>query len=590
MAHEWNFRVWAPKATTVSIIVDSKTEYPMVKQDGFFSATLQSDAPVDYLYVIDGEKQRPDPCSSFQPYGVHGPSRTYDHDAFVWEDSDWQPILKKDYIIYELHVGTFTPEGTFDAIIDKLAYLKDLGITSIELMPVIEFPGEHNWGYDGTYPYAPHHSYGGPDGLKRLINASHKMGLAVIIDVVYNHLGPEGNYLADFGYYFTDRYKTPWGEAVNYDGPYSDYVREYVINNALYWVEHFHVDALRLDAIHAIFDQSAKHILQELKETFEKRQIKSYLFVESDLNDTRVLTDYALDAQWSDGFHHAIHALITGDYHSYFQDFGSIGDLAKAYTTGFVYDGKYSRFRKKKFGSSSAACLGDQFIVNLQNHDQIGNGSRGRRIHTLMTKEQYRLATMLLFFSPYIPLLFMGQEWAASTPFFYFTSFEDADLVRNIYQAYVKEHHAEQLDFDTFNSQTQEAFFASKINWKELHEPWAQEIHSFYRELIQLRKETPCLSNCSKEQTKTWFDEENKWLIVMRTDDKTSSKAVLVANFSPNEQIIPLPSQVQGKWLLHGQGGITLDKNVHTNGYTALLFWRRPHSACKNLLSFLKEW
>jgi maltooligosyltrehalose trehalohydrolase len=559
-SEEIEFRVWAPKAKHLSLSIVSegkKTQYVMHPKDhGFFEVVLDKlFNPVDYFYCMEGEKLRPDPVSRWQPFGVNGPSRVYSPETFVWNDHKWKGISRNEYVIYELHVGTFTSLGTFGAIIEKLPYLQELGITAVELMPVIEFPGQRNWGYDGVYPYAPHHDYGGPEGLKRLIDASHQAGLAVILDVVYNHLGPEGNYLGDFGFYFTDRYKTPWGQAINFDGPYSDYVRQYFIDNALYWLTEYHADALRLDAIHAIFDFSAHSILEEIRAAFyrqaERLGRQAFIIAESDLNDVRIVNPiekggYAVDAQWNDDFHHSVHALLTKSRHSYFLDFGQLSQLAKSMTEGFVYDGQWSQYRKRKFGSSSAEIPGNQFVVCIQNHDQIGNACQGKRLGSLVSLEQYRLASTLLFCTPNLPLLFMGQEWNATTPFLYFTSYEDQNLAEKVREGYQREFLLE--DAAIFDPQNLQRFSHSKLQWAQLKETDHAAMFCFYQRLIQLHKELPCLSNHRKDLTQACFSEEEQWLILVR-GDSSGSQAILTANFKEETQtfLVFFPS---ARWTL----------------------------------------
>jgi maltooligosyltrehalose trehalohydrolase len=390
-----------------------------------------------YFYRLDGNTERPDPASKFQPEGVHGPSQVIDP-HFVWEELHWSGIPFSHYVLYELHVGTFTAQGTFDAIVPHLDELKDLGITSIEIMPVAQFPGDRNWGYDGVYPGAVQNSYGGPEGLKRLIDACHQRGLAVTLDVVYNHLGPEGNYLCDFGPYFTDRYHTPWGAAINFDGPDSDAVRRFFIENALSWVTEFRLDALRLDAVHGIFDFSALHFLQELAaavhEQAERLNRRIYVIAESDLNDVRLVSSpelggYGLDAQWNDDFHHALHTLLTGERTGYYEDFGRIQDLAKAFAEGFVYSGAYSPARRRRHGNTSKDLAADRFVVCAQNHDQVGNRLKGDRLSALVSFEGLKLAAAVVLLSPFIPLLFMGEEYGETAPFPYFVSHSDPDLI-----------------------------------------------------------------------------------------------------------------------------------------------------------------
>lgn len=547
------FSLWAPKAEDVEVVFVNEDHHILVSHImnqtsiGYFEYETPYPLPsLDYFYRINHKNTYPDPVSRLQPFGVHGPSRFIDS-SFAWQDKNWKGIPLKDYVIYELHVGTFTPEGSFEAIIDKLPYLCELGITAIELMPVVEFPGNRNWGYDGVCLYAPHHHYGGPQGLKKLINACHQRGIAVILDVIYNHLGPEGNYLANFGNYFTDIYKTPWGSAINYDGAYSDEVRRYFIDNALYWLTDYHIDALRLDAVHAIYDSSAQHFLKFLSSAFHLQadalQKKAFIIAESDLNDVRILDSqsdygYNLDAQWSDDFHHAQRALMTESQWQYFRDFGSMADLAKAIKETFVYDGRYSIYRKKNFGSSSKNIAGDRFIICIQNHDQIGNASQGKRLGEIYTQEQYKLASLLLFVCPNVPLIFMGQEWNTKTPFLFFTDFEDkklGDLVRDGYQ---KEFNLEKSE--VFNPQNIQRFMDSKISWKELKQQEHQDFLQYYKKLIQIRKSYPCLSNNDKDLTQVFFDEKKRWLTIIR-EDLHGTQMIFLGNFSNENQIIPFP-------------------------------------------------
>ena len=389
------FRFWAPNLTKLAVRVMGERvgEHPRtipMKQssDSEFAATVpQVGAGADYVYVLEGERERPDPVSRWQPGGVHGPSRVVDPASFRWSDQGWSGIPLKNFITYELHTGTFTPEGTFESVIPRLPYLRDLGITAIEIMPVAEVPGNRNWGYDGASLYAPQSSYGGPTGLKKLVDACHQHGLAVVLDVVYNHLGPEGNYLPEFAPCFTDTHHTPWGKAINFDGPESDGVRRFIIDNALYWLTEYHVDALRLDAIHGIYDFGARHILDELRRhsrhQARRLQRQAWLIAESDLEDVRIINPraaggYALDAQWHDDFHHALYALLTGQREGFLMDFGAVADLSKSVTEGFVFDWKYSRYRRRHYGSSSKDRPGEQFVGFIQNHDQIANTSRGK--------------------------------------------------------------------------------------------------------------------------------------------------------------------------------------------------------------------
>lgn len=523
------FVVWAPLLKSVSLKLVSWSEriIPMEMADkGYWKVVADGVLPCAlYLYRLDNKLEMPDPASRFQPEGVHGHSQVIDQNEFQWDDDDWKGIDLKDFIIYELHAGTFTKEGTFEAVIPYLDYLKDLGITAIELMPVAQFPGSRNWGYDGAYPFAVQNSYGGPNGLKVLVNACHKKGLAVILDVVYNHFGPEGNYLSNFGPYFTGMYKTPWGDAINFDGPYSDEVRRFFISNALYWITEYHIDALRVDAIHGIYDFSARHFLQELGEIVHKNadalDRKVYVIAESDLNDVRVINPveiggYGLDAQWNDDFHHSLHALITGEKNGYYEDFGEIGHLEKAFGEGFVYSGEYSRFRKRKHGSSTKDRPAHQFVIFSQNHDQLGNRAMGDRLSQTQSFEKLKLAAGVVIFSPYIPLLFMGEEYGETAPFQYFVSHSDESLIEAVRKGRREEFSSFQWKGEIPDPQAESTFLNSKINIELYKKGQHNILFNFYRELIRLRKEVPALCNLSKETAEAKGFEEEKVLYVRR--------------------------------------------------------------------------
>lgn len=516
------FIVWAPLHKDMALkLISPENIIPMEMDDkGYWEATVDNVLPGTlYVYQIDNKIERPDPASRFQPEGVHGPSQVIDQNEFRWDDDSWKGVDLKDFIIYELHVGTFTEEGTFEAIIPYLDYLKDLGITAVELMPVAQFPGNRNWGYDGAYPFAVQNSYGGPDSLKSLVNACHKKGITVILDVVYNHLGPEGNYLSDFGPYFTSRYKTPWGDAVNFDGPYSDEVRRFFIDNALYWITEYHIDALRLDAIHGIFDFSARHFLQELGEIVRQNAFalnrKIYVIAESDLNDVRVINPveiggYGLDAQWNDDFHHSLHTLLTGESKGYYEDFGEIWHLEKAFREGFVYSGEYCKFRKRRHGSSTKDRPSNQFIIFSQNHDQVGNRVMGDRLSQTQSLEKLKLAAGIVILSPYIPLLFMGEEYGETSPFQYFVSHSDENLIESVRKGRKEEFSSFEWSGEIPDPQAESTFLNSKINI-ELHKHRKHDtLFKFYKELIRLRKENPALRNSGKENMEVkGFKDEN---------------------------------------------------------------------------------
>jgi maltooligosyltrehalose trehalohydrolase len=555
------FRVRAPLAKSIELkVVGGKPRTFPLKRAGedVFEAHIP-DVVVgdDYFYVIDGERERPDPVSRFQPEGVHGPSRVVAPDAFEWTDESWKGRALKDYVIYELHTGTFTPEGTFEAVIPKLVHLKNLGITAVELMPVAEFPGGRNWGYDGAHLYAPQSSYGGPEGLKRLIDACHRAGLAFILDVVYNHLGPEGNYLGEYLPLYSSRHKSPWGAGLNFDGEGAAAVRRYFKDNALYWLNEFHIDALRLDAVHAIVDTSERHVLQEIAEEFAAQSHalgrEAFLIAESDLNDVRVIKSageggWGIHAQWSDDFHHSLHALLTKTDRGYFSDFGRLEDLAKAIGEGFVYRGQHSAFRGRCHGTPSKERPGEQFVVCIQNHDQIANGYWGDRLSRLLKLEQQKLAaSILLCGAPNVPMLFMGEEWSERAPFLYFTSHTDPELGRAVrrgrmeeYDSFVRGEGETESTIGGFSDPQAEITFArSKLDWDSLNESPHAEMLSYYRDLIAARQSRACLSNCDKRRTRVRFDEARRWLTVER-DDEGDTRALLVCNLTDKTRAVPL--------------------------------------------------
>ena len=551
---EATFRLWAPRAKRVQVVLPQREGWAVTLEpvcDGVHEATVADVAPgSDYAYRLDGGPPLPDPVSRWQPHGVHGASRLVDADAFPWTDGDWRGLPLERLVTYELHTGTFTPQGTFAGAIERLDHLCALGVTAVELMPVAQFPGERNWGYDGAHLYAPQHGYGGPEGLKRLVDACHARGLAVILDVVYNHLGPEGNYLGQFGPYFSTRYRTPWGDALNFDDRDCGPVRRHFIDNALYWLTEYHVDGLRLDAIHGIYDFGARHVLAELGEAFHEQARRlgrlAWLIAESDLNDTRVidppeLGGWGLDAQWSDDFHHAQHALLTGSRHGYFVDFGRMEDLCKALERGFVYDGRYSRYRRRRHGNSAAARPGRHFAVAIQNHDQVANASLGKRLGTLVEPGAEKLAAMLLLCAPNLPLLFMGQEWGARTPFHFFTSHGDAGLGRAVTEGRRAEMAALQSGAPFADPQAPETFAACRLDWSERERPPHAGILRLYRDLLALRRAHACLHNCDKDHTRATAHETRRWLVLERADGTSGETALLAVNYSAERSVVPLP-------------------------------------------------
>lgn len=542
------FRIWAPKASSISLRVMGKSKEILMhsERNGYFTTFIKGLSPgARYFYLLNGNQQRPDPVSRSQPEGVHGPSEVIDPNAFRWEDQNWRGIPLEETIIYEIHTGTFTQEGTFEAIIPLIDYLKyELGVTAIELMPIAQFPGSRNWGYDGTYLYAPQNSYGGPKGLKRLINTCHEKGLAVILDVVYNHLGPEGNYLGDYGPYFTDRYKTPWGPAINFDGPESDEVRKFITDNALYWVTEYHIDGLRIDAIHGIFDFSAQHILYDIREAVHqqaKRLGRNIVVIaESDLNDVRVIDPpkrggYGLDAQWNDDFHHCLHTLLTEERNGYYQDFGDFKQLVKALREGFVYTGQYSPYRKRRHGSSSKHLPPSKFVVFSQNHDQVGNRMKGDRLSTLVSFEALKLAAGIVLLSPNIPLLFMGEEYGEEAPFQYFVSHSDPELIEAVRKGRREEFAAFQWEGEVPDPQDEATFLCSKIHLDLRHNEKHRILFEFYKTLIRLRKEIPSLSVHDKKGIDIKAFEKEKVILIKRKCEEERTTCIFNFNDKPIE-------------------------------------------------------
>ncbi|HEX2867172.1 MAG TPA: malto-oligosyltrehalose trehalohydrolase [Ignavibacteriales bacterium] len=552
------FVVWSPVAEKMEVkILDGKQRIiPMHRDEEFYwKAEAENIKPGQhYFYRINGETDRSDPASNSQPMDVHGPSEIIDHSAYKWTDNAWQGIPLTNYIIYEMHIGTFTPEGTFDAAAGRLNDLKTLGITAVEIMPVSQFPGERNWGYDGVYPFAVQSSYGGVKGLKHFVDECHSKGLAVVLDVVYNHFGPAGNYLHSYGPYFTSKYRTPWGDAVNFDEEYSDGVRNYFIENVLYWFRNFHIDSLRLDAVHSMYDFSAKHILEEMTELtdhFSKAEGKKhFLILESDLNDVRVINPreiggYGCHAQWSDDFHHALHTLLTGEKSGYYMDFGKVSDMAKALKGSFIYTGQFSRSRKRRHGNDPSERHTFQFVVSTQNHDQIGNRAFGERLSSLVTFEAAKLAAGVMLLSPYIPMLFMGEEYAGDTPFQYFVSHNDPVLVKAVQDGRKQEFKAFKWKDEVPDPQSEETFMNSKLNWNERLLGKHKVMLEFYKELIRLRNTLPALKNFDRNDMQVREIEEEKVIFFHRWKQKNA--AYMIMNFNDMEVAAYVPTP-KGTW------------------------------------------
>ncbi|MFZ0240042.1 MAG: malto-oligosyltrehalose trehalohydrolase [Desulfobacterales bacterium] len=555
------FEVWAPLAGSVEVILVGAQERRCEmdrRAAGYFTTVLDEvPAGTRYLYRLQQADstvlERPDPASRHQPDGVHEPSAVVAAD-FDWQDRGWHGLPLDRYIIYELHVGTFSRQGTFAGIARHLDEIADLGITAIELMPIAQFPGRRNWGYDGVYPFASQNSYGGPQGLKVLVNACHRRGLAVVLDVVYNHIGPEGNYLRDFGHYFTDFYHTPWGEAINFDGAHSDHVRRYFTENALQWLDEFHIDALRLDAVHAIMDFSARPFLEELSRAVHRRarevNRRLYLIAESALNDTRVIRSravggFALDAQWNDDFHHSLRTALTDERPGYYRDYNGLEDLAKAWREGYVYSGGYSAFRQRAFGNSSRNVPARQLVVFAQNHDQVGNRMLGERLSGLVSFEKQKLAAGLVLLSPFVPLIFMGEEYGETAPFLYFVSHGDPGLVQAVREGRRREFEAFGWQAEPPDPQAEETFNKSILNRALLQQDRHRTLRDFYRELLGLRARTPALANLSKKNMTVTCDRRQNLLLVRRW--LAADQALLIFNFDdrPQTVTIDLPP---GRW------------------------------------------
>jgi len=566
------FRVWAPTAERIEVQLGEEAMGGGAPQPMHPAATpgwWEADVPeaaasgTDYAFRVDGGEPLPDPRSPWQPLGSEGPSRTYDHGAFRWTDRGWRGGPLRGAVIYEMHVGTFTPEGTFDAAIGRLDQLRDLGVDMIELMPVAAFPGQHGWGYDGIHLWAVHEPYGGPDGLKRFVDACHARRVAVLLDVVYNHVGI-GNRLADFGPYFTDAHVTPWGPAVNLDQPGSDEVRGFLIGNALMWLRDYHLDGLRLDAVHAFEDHRALHILEELAVevqglgTLLNREL--VLIAESDLNDPRLVSSreaggFGLAAQWSDDFHHAVHAAVTGERQGYYGDFGSMGALVKTLTRVFFHDGNYSSFRGRSHGRpvDLLRIPSFRFLGYLQDHDQVGNRATGDRISSGLSADLAKTGAGLVLTAPFTPMLFMGEEWAAGTPWQYFTDHTDPELARAVAAGRREEFAAFGWGpADVPDPQDEATFYRSRLDWAELDQAGHQDMLAWYTELIALRRAWPELTDPMLDQVRADYDEGRRWLVLHR------GRLRVVVNLSERDQRVPLGGPGAAV-LAASRTGVTLD-------------------------------
>ncbi len=540
--NEISFVVWAPYAKRMKLEISygdhSNHSFDMISHaKGYFAVTCETSGGLQYRYLINGRKKRPDPASKFQPRGVNGPSSVVFPNSFNWHDQSWMGVPRANLIIYEMHVGTFSSKGTFEAAIPYLGYLRDLGITAIELMPIAQFPGERNWGYDGVDLFAPQNSYGGPQGLKKLVDGCHQKELSVILDVVYNHVGPEGNYLGDFGPYFSDKYRTPWGPAVNYDESGSDEVRKFVVQNAVYWIEEFHLDGLRLDAVDKVLDMSPRHILLEIGERVHEvgeilgREV--HVIAESDLNDPRIIRPkeiggYSVDAQWADDFQHSVHSYLTGERFGYYSDFGNIKDIAKSLTSAFVYDGRYSNHRGRSHGVPANGLGGDKFVYCLQNHDQVGNRPNGERLSSLVSFDRLKVAVALLILSPSLPMLFMGEEYAEVAPFHYFVSHSGKELTKAVKEGRKKAHLRDGLERRFADPEAESTFLESKLDHGLKSAGIHKTVLEYYRDVIQVRNSHGPLRNLQRSCQEIVLLENESTIIANRSFGQEVVKCVFV--------------------------------------------------------------
>jgi maltooligosyltrehalose trehalohydrolase len=510
-----------------------------------------------YFYRLDGGQERADPASRWQPDGISGPSAVLRTDRFRWSDGGWHGVPRAGLVFYEVHVGTFTPEGTFEAIVPRLPELRALGVTALELMPVAQFPGGRNWGYDGVFAYAPQNTYGGPRSLQCLADACHAAGLALFLDVVYNHFGPEGNYLREFGPYFTNQYGTPWGEAVHYDGPGSAAVRTFVSENARTWLEDYHLDGLRLDAVHAIYDSGPIHILTEIQRTADavarRRGWPAHVVAESDLNDVKLLRPteeggWGVECQWSDDFHHAVHAFLTGERHGYYADYGRAEDLAHVFREPFLLDGRWSQHRGRHHGTPAAGVAGDRFVVCLQNHDQVGNRARGDRLTALVEPPRQRLAASLLLLAPHLPLLFMGEEYGEDRPFPFFCSFGDPRLVEAVRAGRRREFAAFAWQGEVPDPQAEETFSRARLSWSWPENSQQARLRRLYADLLSARRRWPALRDFSQRSARLLSGEGGQVLELVRGD--AASGGTATAFFNLGGELRPLPAGPAGAAVL----------------------------------------
>ena len=567
-----SMRVWAPRSSTVELEAGG-VRTSMARQDGgWWTGELAGE---DYAFVLDGGDPRPDPRSAWQPHGVHGPSRLVDHAAFDWTDAAWRGVPLAGSVLYELHVGTFTSQGTFDAAAGHLDHLVELGVSALELLPCNAFAGERGWGYDGVAWFAVHHPYGGPEGLKRLVDACHARGIGVVMDVVYNHLGPAGNYLPEFGPYLTEAHTTPWGPAVNLDRAGSDEVRRYVIDNALMWLRDYHVDGLRIDAVHALVDERATHLLEELVVEVEAlgAQLRKPLFLiaESDLNDPRTISTreaggQGLDGQWTDDVHHALHATLTGETAGYYNDFKGLDIVAKVLSDAFLHDGTWSSFRERRHGRPVPPTLsGHRFVVYLQDHDQVGNRAVGDRISESLSDGMLKVGAALLLTSAFTPMLFMGEEWGARTPWQFFSDHEGelGEAVRRGRRAEFGSHGWATEEVP--DPQAVSSFEDSTLDWAEPEQQAHVSLLAWHRDLIALRRARPELSDGRRDRVRTTYDPDGRWIVVRR------GAVAVVCNLSDERLSVPVDGSPRSALLASERGFVHRDGGIELAGESVVV-------------------
>ncbi len=574
-------RVWAPKPDRVEARVGDERLAMEPAGDGWWQRELTpAQAARDYAFVLDGGDPRPDPRSPWQPEGVHGPSRPVDHSAFRWTDAHWRGLPLRGAVLYEMHVGTFTIEGTFDAAVARLDALVELGIDAVELLPCNAFAGRWGWGYDGVAWYAVHDPYGGPEGLKRFVDACHARGLGVVMDVVYNHLGPAGNYLPEFGPYLTEAHTTPWGPAVNLDMPGSDVVRRYVLDNVLMWLRDYHVDGLRVDAVHALVDERATHLLEEMAVEVDAlgAQLNKPLFLiaESDLNDPRVISSreaggHGFDGQWTDDVHHALHANLSGELSGYYGDFGGLSSLAKVLPGAFLHDGSFSTFRGRTHGRPVPPTVpGERFVVYLQDHDQVGNRATGDRLAATLSDGLLMVGAALVLTSPFTPMLFMGEEWGTRTPWQFFSDHEGdlGEAVRTGRRAEFASHGWETEDVP--DPQDPATFERSTLDWSERDGEREQRLLRWHRDVIALRRTRPELSDGRRDRVDVQYDEQARWFVVRR------GRVVVVCNLADRAQPVPLPGPPADVLLSSMPGSVFAEGRVETGPESVVVLELEP--------------